>query len=351
MPTPLRIATFNLENFDDPGPTGQPSLTGRIAVTRPQLERLAADVLCVQEVNAQEQNGTRNFAALDQLLAGTMYAPFHRVSTTLVSGATPPNERNLLVLSRFPISTHRQIKHDITPRPAYRRVTANPSDAGAIEITWERPLLLATINVPDGPDLHVINLHLKSKLPTDIPGQHPSRFVWNSASGWAEGAFVSAMKRVGQALELRMVIDALFDSEPEARIVAAGDFNADIDEVPLEAIRGDVENTGNPALISRLMIPCERNIPTTSRFSLYHHGRPAMLDHILVSRALLPHWRATAAHNESCTTSPLRSQWTPSSLNPTMRRSSPSSCCRKVSAYSDVVDLRRGRVGDETPSG
>ena len=109
---------------------------------------------------------------------------------------------------------------------------------------------------------------------------------------------MSAMKRVGQALEMRMLIDGLFDRMPSARIVACGDFNADIDEVPLEAIRGDVENTINPHLVSRLMIPCERNIPTSSRFSLYHHGRPVMLDHILVSRSLLAFWQSSDAHNE-----------------------------------------------------
>ena len=110
--------------------------------------------------------------------------------------------------------------------------------------------------------------------------------------------FTSAMKRVGQALEMRMLIDRLFDADPNARIVACGDFNADIDEVPMEAIRGDVENTGNPDLVSRLMIPCERNIPAPARFSLYHRGRPVMLDHILVSRSLLAFWQLSAAHNE-----------------------------------------------------
>jgi hypothetical protein len=46
------------------------------------------------------------------------------------------------------------------------------------------------------------------------------------------------------------------------------------------------------------MIPCERNIPTSARFSLYHHGRPVMLDHILASRPLLAYWHTSAAHNE-----------------------------------------------------
>ena len=298
MATTVRVATFNLENFDDPGPTGQPTLIERISLMRPKLERLRADVLCLQEVNTQQVNGVRTFAALDQLVDGTPYASFSRASTTVAAGTMPLDVRNLVTLSRFPIVSHRQIKHEITPRPAYRRVTAVPPDASAIEITWERPILLAAVMLPDGSTLHVLNVHLKSKLPTDIPGQHPSQFLWQSASGWAEGSFISAMKRVGQALEVRMLIDGLFDADPEARIAACGDFNADIDEVPLEAIRGDVENTANPQLISRLMIPCERNIPTSARFSLYHHGRPVMLDHILASRPLLAYWQTSAAHNE-----------------------------------------------------
>ena len=298
MATTLRIATFNLENFDDPGPTGLPTLDTRVAMMRPQLERLRADVLCLQEVNSQEVNGLRTFAALEQLIVGTAYNTFQRVSTTLTDGSMPLDVRNLVVLSRFPIASHRQIKHEITPRPAYRRVTAIPPDADAIDITWERPILLVSITLPGSSTLQVLNVHLKSKIPTDIPGQHPSQFLWNSASGWAEGAFLSAMKRVGQALEMRMLIDGLFDQDASARIVACGDFNADVDEVPLEAIRGDVENTMNPQLVSRLMIPCERNIPTSSRFSLYHHGRPVMLDHILASRSLLAFWQSSEAHNE-----------------------------------------------------
>ncbi|RIK80575.1 endonuclease, partial [candidate division KSB1 bacterium] len=54
MPTSLRIVTFNLENLDDK-PGQSPTLADRIAVMRPQLLRLRADVLCFQEVNGQEQ--------------------------------------------------------------------------------------------------------------------------------------------------------------------------------------------------------------------------------------------------------------------------------------------------------
>ena len=69
------------------------------------------------------------------------------------------------------------------------------------------------------------------------------------------------MKRVGQALEMRMLIDQLFDANADALIVSCGDFNGDALEVSLEAIRGDVENSGNVDLIGRLMVPCESSLP------------------------------------------------------------------------------------------
>ena len=45
---PIRIATFNLENLDD-GPGLTPLLADRIRVMRPQLLRVNADILCLQE--------------------------------------------------------------------------------------------------------------------------------------------------------------------------------------------------------------------------------------------------------------------------------------------------------------
>jgi exonuclease III len=123
-------------------------------------------------------------------------------------------------------------------------------------------------------------------------------YTWKTASGWAEGFFLSSIKRVGQALETRRLIDELFDEDEDALIVVCGDFNADFDEVPVEAIRGDVENTGNSKLARRVMMPCERTIPESSRFSLLHLGKERMIDHLLVSRSLLPYYKGSEIHNE-----------------------------------------------------
>jgi len=298
MPTSLRIATFNLENLDDK-PRKKPTLAQRIAVMRPQLLRLNADILCLQEVNGQEETGQpRRLLALEQLLDGTPYANYDRVATTLQDGSQVFDERNLVILSRFEIVTSEQFKHRDAPPPSYRKVTALPPRTEADRVTWERPILHAQIRLPSDRVLDVLNVHLKSKLPASIDGQKVSTYTWKTASGWAEGFFLSSMKRVGQALEARIFIDRLFDADESALIAVCGDFNAEIDEVPLQAICGEVENTGNAQLVPRVLVPCDRSIPVSSRYTLFHRGRGKMLDHILLSRQLLADYQGAEIHNE-----------------------------------------------------
>lgn len=114
----LRVATFNLENLDDkPGQT--PSLQDRIAVLRPQLLRIDADVLCLQEVNAQKStSGQRTLSALAALIQDTPYASYHPAYTVDGSGQPDP-ERNLVVLSRFPILEKTQILNDYVEKLQY----------------------------------------------------------------------------------------------------------------------------------------------------------------------------------------------------------------------------------------
>jgi exonuclease III len=89
----------------------------------------------------------------------------------------------------------------------------------------------------------------------------------------------------------------ILDADPNAQIVVAGDFNAAPDEVPVMAIRGDVESTGNADLVGRVLVPIEHTIPP-ARYTLYHQGRGEMLDHMLITRNLLAHYRRSEIHNE-----------------------------------------------------
>jgi predicted extracellular nuclease len=68
--------------------------------------------------------------------------------------------------------------------------------------------------------------------------------------------------------------------------------------VPVLAIRGNVEDTGNGALASRVLVPIENTIPEPARYTLFHHGRGQMLDHLLITRNLLAHYRGSEIHNE-----------------------------------------------------
>jgi predicted extracellular nuclease len=295
---PLRIATFNLENLDD-GPNIEPALAERIHIMRPQLERLQADIVCFQEVHSQGPSGSRTLAALDGLLSGTAYAGFNR-KTTLTTGGELYDERNIVTLSRFSIVNTEIIRDSSGPRPSYQMATAVPADTSAEPVDWERPMLYTQIDVGAGLTLHLVNVHFKSKLAANIPGQKIDRFTWRTVSAWAEGSFISSMKRVGQALQARLLIDGIFDNQGQDSLIAlCGDFNSESDEVPVKAICGHVEETGNPQHAIRLMVPCENNIPDSARYSFLHLGRGQMLDHIIVSRPLLRFFRQAEIHNEA----------------------------------------------------
>ena len=109
MSVSLRIATFNLENFDE-DPEKPEEIAVRISAIRPQLQRLKADVLCLQEVNSQKgQNGKPELKALKSLIKGTAYENFHLAVTRTKSGSYFA-ERNLVILSRFPLISQECIK-------------------------------------------------------------------------------------------------------------------------------------------------------------------------------------------------------------------------------------------------
>jgi endonuclease/exonuclease/phosphatase family metal-dependent hydrolase len=294
----LRISTFNLENLDETAPVERPSLAERVGLMKPQIVRLRADIACFQEVNGQERPGQpRALLALDDLLSGTNLQGANVVSTKPDDNAVY-NERNLVVVTHLPVLSHRQLRNDLVGRTTYKRLTAVPPDTDAVEVGVERPILHVELDLGAGMRLHVINVHLKSKIPTDIPGQKIDNFTWRTADAWAEGVFISSMKRMAQALEVRRLVDQILDVDPMSQIVVAGDFNAAPDEVPVLAIRGNVEDTGNGDLANRVLVPIEQTIPEPSRYTLFHQGKGQMLDHMLVTRNLLAHYRGSEIHNE-----------------------------------------------------
>lgn len=301
----MRIGTFNLENLDDSSDRrGEaPPLAERLPLLRPQLERMQADIVCLQEVNAQRQAGGRHkqreFRALARLLEGTRYSSYHLAHSLTRDGVGPLDVQNLVVLSRLPVVACRQYWHDLVPPPLARRVTADPEEPEATEIAWDRPVLHVTVALPSGRPLHVLNMHLRAPLAAAIPGQKVGPFVWRTSSGWAEGYYLASVKRGGQALEARLAVERLFDAERDALVMVCGDMNAEVTEVPLRILCAEEEDTGNGRLAVRQLIPLERTVPDSQRFSVVHAGRHLLLDHLLASRALLGALRQVEIHNEA----------------------------------------------------
>jgi endonuclease/exonuclease/phosphatase family metal-dependent hydrolase len=276
------------------------SLEERVALLRPQLVRLRADLLCLQEVDSQRVPGSRDrrLDALDALIEGTPYQTYQCMGTRSRRSGRYRDKHNLVILSRFPIEAERQVLHDLVSPPQHRPLTAGPGDARE-PVEWDRPVQYAVVRLEDGLRLHVVNVHLRAPRAAFVPGQKADAATWRSMAGWAEGFFLTAVKQAGQALEVRLLVDSLFDREPQALICVCGDFNADVHEVPVRTIRGDEEDAGNPHLAARVLVPLERSLAQSRRFSVVHHGRPQMLDHLLVSRALLGWYRAIEIHNEA----------------------------------------------------
>lgn len=294
----MRIATFNVDSLDMDTKAAVP-LEKRIEILRPQIERLRADIVCLQEINGQHREGrsTRELLALDRLLEGTRYQDYERAVAIAPGHSGAADVHNLVTLSRWPINDVRSIHNGLVPPLSYHPLTAVPP--GQIQdIHFERPVLLTDIACTHDQAITVINVHLRAPLAAPIAGQKESAFVWKSVSGWAEGYALSAWKRTAQALEIRLVIESLMEAGPDRLIVVAGDFNAEDRETPLKILIAAEEDTGSGLLARHSLVPLERAVPKDRRFSTLYRGRALMLDHVLASRSLLAHFRNLEIHNE-----------------------------------------------------
>jgi hypothetical protein len=110
----------------------------------------------------------------------------------------------------------------------------------------------------------------------------------------AEGFFLSGLKRSGQALELRLALDALLDTDQHAAIAICANFNAEDHETPLKIVISAEEDTGNGLLANRSMVVLDRTLPEDRRFSVLRRGRPQM-----ISRSLYGRFLTIQAHNET----------------------------------------------------
>jgi endonuclease/exonuclease/phosphatase family metal-dependent hydrolase len=282
----LIIASYNLDSLDDTGDDPR-DFDARLRALRPKLVRLEADILCLQEVQAQKVGSKRRLRALDRLLEDTVYADYHRVHTVAETGRLS-DVHNLVILSRYPVLRSGKVSHELVPP-----VAAPPlrGKAGGEPVTWNRPFLHALIDCGNRRRLWIINLHLRAPIAAGVPGGR-RQGMWRSTQLWAEGFFRAALMRIGQALEIRLFIERIFEEEPKALLCVCGDFNAEGAEMPLRLIRADPQDTEAPALRARRLIGLEGRGPSTM-----HAGRPMRPDHLLASPELAARHRRSDVIN------------------------------------------------------
>ncbi len=284
MANQFRLATFNLENLDYSA-ARRAVFERRLGVLRPLLSELAADVLCLQEINAQKtaDHEGRRFVALDRLLAGGPYENYHRATSVRPGTSAPADVHNLVIASRWPIIERRQLFHDIVAKWSWTPPAEGRSTQGPVEVAWDRPLLYACVAAPDGAPLHIINLHLRA--PRAVPLQEGGATGGGSSRIFVEGQFLAAQKREGQALEARLFVERLFDADPAARILVCGDLNSREHDAPMRILRG-ARDEDTPDTMPRILVPLAERVNEARRFSVVHGGRKVLLDHILASPAL-----------------------------------------------------------------
>ena len=257
----MKLATFNMESFGFDRFEPQ-ALEHRLLALRPKILELQADILCLQEVNAQKVKGQtkRQFPALNLLLEGTPYQHYHVATSERQPGLGPDNKHNLAILSRYPISHTSCLFQQHADPPYWRPRTAVPEYDQPQNVVFERPILGARIDIGTQKPLHLFTVHLRAPIAAMIRGAKRADRSWKSLSAWAEGYQLSVLKQTAQALELRLAVERLFDDDEEAQVILTGIQRHRRNRNP-PLLRADPDDTGSPHLSPRRLFQLDRSLP------------------------------------------------------------------------------------------
>ena len=273
----VAVGTWNLENLYRPGgkfgPKTQAAYDAKLKALAATITTLAPDVLAVQEVGEPAALGD-----LVALLPGAW--------TVVLSDH--PDRRQIRVgfLTRIdPVSTTQIVDFPTPLRPIQHG--DGPTDTSA---TMGRGGLHLRVTV-NGQTWDLITVHLKSKLLT-FPGD---RFAPHDEDERARFGAYALYRRAAEAATVRIFADGLLDGNGQDRpVIVLGDLV----DTPLAATtqmlygppgsqfdtggfdhpdRGDAWRLWNLA----------PKLPDAHRFSRIFEGQHELIDHIMISHALL----------------------------------------------------------------
>ena len=282
--TEFGAMTWNVENLFRPTLEAEDAERERyqrkLGLLAEVIGRLAPDVVALQEVGGEEP-----VEDLQGALDGTY--PHRAVSVF-------PDGRGIRVafLSKHAVADREDVVefpegpaldiHDITAEGGTEPVERMSRGALRVRVAKE------------GLTVDLISAHLKSKL-LSFPRPIGTSFTPRNEGERAQVAGIALMKRMAEAVTLRISANGLLEGSDGTPLIVLGDLN-DVPEAQTSLILNgppgseigtlgfDSPDKGDDARLFNLapLIPQER------RFSRVHNGRGELLDQILASAELFP---------------------------------------------------------------
>lgn len=280
----LTVATCNVLNLALPGrtfypnqePYSQSEYEQKVAWLGERFKTLNADVLAVQEVWDE--------AALQDAInrSGLRY------KFLSVPGAeNGPGQHGAQGTPRVGIVTRLDVE-------AVESLSAFPAQA-VVEVPgigpytrFERPPLHATLRLKNGPCLHIITAHFKSKRPKLLDGDQgtPAEDRDDPASQ-ALGSLRSLIMRGAESLAVRLKVVELLRRTREP-LIMMGDLNDSPHSVTTQIVANTSQvaydrGAYDSALFSAWDVQGNAALRRDVAFSHIHQGFPEVLDQVLVS--------------------------------------------------------------------
>ncbi|WP_329492999.1 endonuclease/exonuclease/phosphatase family protein [Kitasatospora herbaricolor] len=282
------IGTWNLENFCRPLPAGSPpnpnkcaakdqaTYDAKVEALAGVITEIAPDLLGVQEVGSQE--------ALDDLVA-KLPGTWH----TALSDHPDPRGIRVGVISRWPLTNIQQR----TAFPAHLKAVQVEDENIPNSETGEmgRGALAVTVEPTPGHTLVVAVCHLKSKLLTFPGNQHAT----HDEGLRARYAAYALFRRGAEAVTMRDLADQLLQGDGTNRdVIVLGDLNDGWQAATTQILYGppgsqmgtggfEHPDQGDAKRLWNLA----PKILEQGGFSRIFEGQHELIDHILISHALL----------------------------------------------------------------
>jgi endonuclease/exonuclease/phosphatase family metal-dependent hydrolase len=273
----FKVMTWNVENLFKPGtPSGPPTQAvydAKIEGPAAMINEQFPDALAVQEIGDP--------AVLDDLVQHLQGTWHKRISKH-------PDARHIRVawLARRSITD----SEEIFDFPRHVK-PVQIDDSGASLNVMGRGAVVISIQLDSGDSVRLVTTHLKSKLLT-FPG---GRFEPRDEDERARFAAYALYRRAAETVTLRVwVTAALADAGEKQPLILTGDLNDTVQAATTQLLLGppgseigtagfDQADKGDHQRLWNLA-PL---MPEGKNYSRVNQGRKELIDHILVSRALV----------------------------------------------------------------